>query len=445
MNFARLICVIGCAIQLFGVLNNYFKREVISEVEFKFPRDIEVPDITFCTDFINAVNFDLYYNNQRSKIPGSCSHVNNSADLRSCLIEKFTIKEFTKYISQQYTVNAFYADLIIWPINIFEDIKFWIDSHESFKNPFKSGLCGITPYIREPLMCYTVHCKNSSSTGKISPLTVKQQDLRMSPTLRSILRIKFNETIFDRWDRTWIFLTPPGTLPRGFESAYLILRRAAGKTINYYISYKRVHVELLPYPFKSNCVYYNETFNGRTRLELFENCLNHLSNQRLGTIFYSTFNSVEVNSTLASPLRESSRYLHQYHKIEKQCSKLIDNPECISEYFITLGLGYQVLNKTSDQSTQLTLLAPTEPDLIKKSKPAFIIFQVFLYAGSVLGVWLGFNIVSHTGQIILLSGNRDEVKSNPNGHQDQKILFTKKTVRNRPKKYFKTIKIQAFD
>lgn len=407
MKCVQVFSLIGCSYQLISLFVNFFRFDVISVIEFTFPEEIIVPDVTLCTELVHSVNYETFYLNHSSLIPSNCSHVNNSNQLRHCIQSNFGTVRFASWIGENFNVKTFYSKLAIKPEQLFTNISFARKSL-SQSNVLKEGICTITPYIRDPLLCYTINCKN-----RTNHLILNQNDLKAAPNLGAIYLLLINQSFFNQWNKTLIYFTQPGILPRGFEFSQKLLDSKPFEPILFFVSYLRIYVKLRPFPYQSNCLNYSKLYGVSHRNERFENCLNDETSKKFESITYSTFIDVQSNLSFSNHLRSKLTFKQEFTKIEAECATRIIHPECVSNYLIPINVGRELFNRKSNYSG-FVIMAPSYPDLRKKTKPRTSYEDLFISSGSILSFWLGFNVLHHVGQFLSTEKSSGKIENNMN-------------------------------
>lgn len=400
-DFFILLCAISCSIQLITITTEFLKYPVLETIEISFPSTIEIPDLTICTQFLYAINWTYFLNH----------HINLITNYTNCKLQGSTDEqlnqtksffnemgqwEFQPFVEKHFTYQQFYKS-VIKSNELIDEIKFWTNNQtiniiES--NPLKEIDCSHETFIKDPHVCYHVGCRNKTAPTEAAFLT--KSDLNYGPMIGSIMQVTLNRSYFDHWEHAFVYIHSPLSLPYGDEvSSIMINSRNEGSI--FYLSYKRLIVNLLPLPYQTDCLDYLKQFKV-SRANLYEQCVNNKTKSEYKFINYQTIirEPEKFNYKFSNRLRFN--YSDQLDQIYSQCKLLVNKSQCNQRYFIPYSMGYEQL--FDQQSANFLIVAPVDPEINKTCVAKINLVNYFVSIGSILGTWFGFSVVKNLGHFL---------------------------------------------
>uniref|UniRef100_T1JPW4 Uncharacterized protein n=1 Tax=Tetranychus urticae TaxID=32264 RepID=T1JPW4_TETUR len=395
-----IFCIIVCSYQLYFTTMDYLEYNVITLLDIDFPDWLTVPDITFCVQFMNAVNWTAWAIHHPNLLPDKCTIMddekeNRSEHIRACFAE-MGADDFEGFVEQHFTVAKFYkiiikAESITIIYNKTEYFNGLEQKHEIF--------CATKTYLKDPHVCYHVACRNATNLSNF--VRFNRSRAIHAPTPGTLYYLDIYNVFFKVWDQIFVYIHSPLDLPRGPFQTYTVIKPKEKPSL-FFISYIKIIDSLLEPPYATNCRNYHDDVEGtRSLMHKYEQCLN---NQTLrldqSFVMYQTIieNPQEIEANFSNRLRY--KYKDKLNEIRAECEKLVGQPECKSLYYIPYVIGHErFLNFHYKLPSVFLIMAPTNPDIELKKSPALLLETYVVSIGSILGIWFGFSMVHHLGSL----------------------------------------------
>ncbi|XP_025015918.1 uncharacterized protein LOC112538505 [Tetranychus urticae] len=390
-----IVCAVCCSIQLYKITRVYLDYKTRTYIDISFTPQIEIPDITWCTQFLYTINWTHWLIEHRQLKPEDCSLDDNDTiavnQIKKCF-DKMGQYAFQAYVEKHFTVDRFYRT-IVKSHSVINGVFFWTQFGElnGLQDLNEEIICQTKTFIRDPQVCYHVACRNKSDPNR--PLYFAKNRLNMASNIGSLYQVSVLQEYFKRWEHIFIFIHSPLFLPHGFEISHTILS-GVDQPSTYYLQFRRMIVNLLPAPYKSNCIQYRDSKGKlQSQAQHYEQCVNNKTLQLdPSLVFYRTL-IVDPNNTKAhfvNRLRFKPKYADLLEEIHDTCRQVTLNSECRKLFYATALIGYEDL--INSNATLFTIMNSVEPDLNKTTIADFPLGSYIIYIGSTLGTWFGFSM-----------------------------------------------------
>uniref|UniRef100_T1JPW8 Uncharacterized protein n=1 Tax=Tetranychus urticae TaxID=32264 RepID=T1JPW8_TETUR len=398
-----LLCIIVCSYQLYFTTMDYLEFNVITLLDIDFPDWLTAPDITFCVQFLDAVNWTAWAIHHPDLLPDNCTIIddvkeNRSEHIRQCFTD-MGADDFEGFVEQHFTVAKFYK-LVIKADSLFKDIIIYNKTgnfnglqrnHEIF--------CTTRTYHRDPHVCYHVACRYGTNYSDY--IRFNRSRLIHSPNPGAMYHVDLYDEIFKSWDDVMFYIHSPLDLPRGPLQSYTVVKPKEKPSL-FLISYIRVIDNLLEPPYATNCKNYHHNVDGtRSLMHKYEKCLNNQT-LKLDPSFVMYRTMIENPQKVEANFSYRLRYKHKdkLNEIRTECERLVRQPECKSLHYIPYVIGHErYLYFLENHQSAFLIFAPENPDIKLKKSPVFILETYVVSIGSILGIWFGFSMVHHLGSL----------------------------------------------
>uniref|UniRef100_A0A158P4K3 Uncharacterized protein n=1 Tax=Tetranychus urticae TaxID=32264 RepID=A0A158P4K3_TETUR len=376
-----LFCLLGCLFQLVHLTRIYLKFEVITEIVISLPQRLVLPDICMCIEIVQFVNLtklnELYPALAQQMIKYDRSE-NNATVTDIYGVNASVINHYVLYnLRINETYNLLYPDSHL--------INSWEIGSRSIVNQsvLESQGCRMRGRFKDFGYCITIGCPQSNHQA------FGEFDYLRSQIGRPMFAIYLNRQAINHIPNMYVALIKNTALPRGNTIKFETLKLNASR--KYPISYHIFRSNLLPPPYSTQCEdYASDRFD--TMEHARELCLTNATLKRYNIPFPKVLASPDwgyyngyrlmfdaiTNQTLQTEL----------DSIVLGCINITYQPHCHDTYYITTTTDSEYI---SSSNSQVELRKPVEPYITTTCQPKQSLPEFFIYAGSVLGTWFGFN------------------------------------------------------
>ena len=372
-------CVLCSLYHLFTVFDDYFRREVNEFISMDVSKEIEVPTLSVCFEVIDFVAFRDYVE----------KNYNLSFDQETLYISYYTPLDGKLTLRQLY-------NLLPKNDSIFKYVRI---SPKFFNGIWLKPKVQIHPYFFEPFYCFAIGVRDEK------PYRVDWNDISIADYGGTILGVSLNLEAISRHATIFLFTHPHKTL---IHEATLGVQRVSLIELknNCEFSYEKVKYNLLPYPYKTNCLNY-KNIGYKTRSEAIDICIQALARKEFNRSLPFSSASVESESYIGFgfiyKILVNITILNKLRNIKKICGQQYYKPDCELTYFKLSNCW--IFDGVSD-NLNLKMKVMNRPYIEVFSRETVTISQSIIYFASILGLWFGFSIAFDVPKALKFASHR---------------------------------------
>lgn len=379
--FHFTFCAVGLIWQTWMICDLYFQYKVTTSIETFFPDEIDPHDVTFCSRFVDLLDFDQIKletgKNWSYTLDYNITHIYHD-ELTVAQIFAFTPKE-EKILKELSFREAGHSNII----TIFGDK---INDHVN-----------IHKFLYLDNVCYKIGLRNDAgyfysnvAVNIVSPGSFYK--LKFSQALRRSQYIKVQVSLSNDFPYRSLMMTP--IIHTDYDD-----KTGKPKT-NYYTSYvqKVIVDQLLPYPYETNCHPYQGDDN---EIVCTQECIRSMIMDRFGKIPYSIYirNSSLTEKMISYLDLENNETEHTVSEIHRNCSiKTCWKKACRYSVVSTITNSRQ---RSGSSSITVKYIIPLLTWTRIRGSPALNPVEFVLYVLSMLSTWTGISILSMNPVAIL--------------------------------------------
>lgn len=367
-----LLCLVGLVIHAYCYTCMYLSYGTLSDVDLHQGEETYIPKISVC--------FSI-------SVLMSGNKMKNSLKDLSEIYESFTLGEiFNRSIASERILSSCS-----------------IRTNDTFLMLRLSSQCTsylkINKLFRSGFLCYrfqVIERQNVSRRLFSRPVTMSTT----SPG--AILGIVFNRQL-EQYIRYFNAFIHQQQLPLAQDTFFAHFSRAPMDFSMFYMTFNMKINRLMPAPYDSNCLYYDQEGTFDSRGDCFQICIieklkksNHSLSMEL-TIdehLMRKMNIQQMKYTSIESLRDA-HYVHSLHTLESECEQSCKRPDCVSAYYTTTGI-----TQTGRYPLSLVMYMPSEYRLEASTIAMCSLTQYFGDILSAISIWFG---LSFFGTIRTLS------------------------------------------
>lgn len=366
-----IICFAGAIYQISQISLIYFSYATSSAVELKIPNHYKIDSLTFCTRYIDVLDFKRIREDNKSR--------NWFLTLTAYWIRRYqdelTISEILKYTPKEsdFIDNASYRRKSTFKL-------FECDSTSCAK------FFTIRRFVYLEYICYTVDAQYKNESLSYQALTITPSaageifDITLSDKLNDSHLIK-------------IVSHEPGTLP--YKSLQNVARQQrefdesrAANFNSFTSSAVKLLIHRLPAPYDTMCVDY-KSFGFVRRYDAIQICITQKVVQYFNKLPFSVIVDEPINLSVISYLDiENKAKTAKLIEFENECTKKYPHEDCISE------ISFTATHTDVGDRLSLRLITATSPFTNIKFVTQTSFVQVVSVVMSTASTWTSFAVIS---------------------------------------------------
>lgn len=357
-------CFIGLLLHAYFYTAQYLRYATLSDVNLRQNAFIEAPTLAVCF-FVSSL------------IKGKDVH-HGISEIQEVL-EKYTLEQIFSAVPPSDKILVYCT---IRTNDTFQTIRHQGSCLEYFK---------INKIFRLGFLCYSFQVKESarvSSMMELRPVLTAQN----SPGILYGIEISGDIARYVDYFNLFTYFKD---FPIAQDTYLAHFSRQPMKLHMFYLSYNIKSSNLLPSPYDSNCLVYQDLgFRGRS--QCFQVCVIRklrLSNHSLTielTVDEQMMQGLKIGKMKYSALEleKDKTFTKQYDEIEDQCWRSCLRPDCYSSYYITHGI-----TSTQHARFMIVLHSPSEHLLEAKKRPEIDLTQYLNDVVSFFSIWFGLSVL----------------------------------------------------
>ena len=377
--------------QFYNLVDVYTKYPTKINTEIRFNiRESEIPSISVCYHYIMLIGknetiklyskFDEMYKKIYSRI--------NEFDTDEVKLENSWRTIRTLLTLEGVNVDVIKQTFIQRPI-----------IHCYLVNEFGESIqCQQKTNIRvtrdDKYQCYSLF-NQMFKKRKLNPLTINVPLKGSRPFLHFYIWLNNSNAVYSP-RRVKLVIHPPHDNPLDHISSSIEI-----ETKSYQISYSKIIALLLPSPYKTDCVNYNEDTDYDSQQDCLDQCLVQLTLKHC-SCWPSSVQSPNITQLdqvcwLVKPNQHNCT-----SEVESKCYGICKSPDCIQERYSfevrnshqRLRAGPQWVQDLKNTTAKITILTPFNFETTFIHKPEYNLIQIICYIVSLLGFWYGISVLS---------------------------------------------------
>jgi hypothetical protein len=378
-NFLTVIlCLTGLFWQMYILINEYFKYNIVSDVSMIKDREVRPPAISICIPFVEDIDWDkLGWNYTYDEW---------------VRLDQSKRDQLTMNLQQNWTIRKVFQET-----DDLESMKTrgWvrrIDSYEVERDP---EFMYIKKYVREDFVCFRITHADVKDDNRSLYFMSHRNSYGNEPG--GILSFSLDKKKLRRVTKISIFLHSNNVFPRGdadypfiFISSNESSIFSDGSTYRA-LTYTQQTQYFLHPPFKFGCFDYEH--HPELGLESQEHCINYCMRMRV----LQRFNESSFTATFLEP--KDYRIMSKYSlvlnrqkeivvdKIFKKCLSDCPNIECIQVRYLPA-----LVSTRESADVTFLLQEPNGPECIITFLPKLTLMELYVQIMSICGVWLGVSL-----------------------------------------------------
>ena len=346
----HFFALIGLSVQTIIISVEFFHFFVERDAEFVIPKKLWIPDLTLCMKI-----WDMVPEKKAMKVSQVLIYTVDVEDLVSSQLVRLGNKHCLM-VNNTISVTGCDGSMIITKGLISDNVCYTLSYNFTHGNGQTRETISNTNHLTDDLKntFYTVIL--AEQLRNMSSFIPVVHSPRQSPT--------------NSYDLSEFH-------PRGVKEGKFVFRA-------YQVSYKSYTIQLLPSPYETRCKKY-----AKSQAECKEKCTSNYYLENTAEcpedVFITNF-TVFGDRTLTSGLDFAKKRI-------KSCTRRCRQEDCSLKYSTSRVRGVNTRFQNAD-GVIISLIAPLDPQVEVKSKPAFPTFEYILYIASCLGIWFGVSFLS---------------------------------------------------
>lgn len=395
------LCLSGCLYQIKSVTDAYFSYLMTTKVKIELPSELRPPALNICFRYSDVFNKTRF-------LEESDNYKEDKRVLEEPLGNFVTIEDIFKYTPENN--KGLFARCIYRTGGSYNFHEEDGEKCHSFFN--------VTNFYMQEYICYRIILSLNFTLPYI--YTVPAFALTYPNLLYSV---SFFKETFGPTEYLKVILNDITGYPfRSASFAPVIKRFNENETndarYNYFTaSYFTVKNILLPAPFATNCVNYNEKgiFD---KEDCIKQCLIQLCTDKLDRYPYSILEQNKANYKIIGEhdLEFNLTVKKLYYRFERKCNNLCKSIDC--------NVGYTVTSVNKDPQVRFmsfNVLIPQFPYYQVEYSPKTKFIEYFIYVFSCFGIWFGLSFLSLNPFRIDWSKVIGKIKSNSSWLQQGEV------------------------
>ena len=388
-----LICLAGGSWQLFTILDNYLKYEIISEVYYIKDDSVTPPAFSLCLPYVEVLN----YKNMSSPFD----------EITPKYWVDIDTNEKRDRISHGIQRNLTVTDIFNLTPELTDIMKAgYVRKKGSYRIEY-DNLQGmqITKYVKDDLVCYQINYEGQNRVFREPRFTLRSHHITYGQEPGIHMVISIDRDAINHLSKAVLYLHPYGQLPRGdrdFPLNYMSSRSSQlfSNSSSYIgITYYKANLNLLPAPYSTRCrnfsnfhppltTGFNLTFDSEYHCIHF--CMRMKTLRRFNeSSFTTTFEGPEdVHIMTKYSLYTDSFLEKEFDNIFDSCIKQCPGQSCQKVFFMPA----LVTTRESDDVTFL-IYDMAGLETTANFQPKMGTVELLVQVLSVSGVWLGLSCV----------------------------------------------------
>lgn len=409
--FWVIVCLIGNAVQLYWIANQYFRYEISTNVQLLTPDRIDLPVVTMCFDLIRVIKWSAMTEEERQSVlisdgeyifPQLIEKEGNITirDIEKAVHSSVEILERTMLINRlQATFNTSrFFQVVFKGMDMFSTTFLFNPIKKNLDAIMDDDLLEVRSFMRDNNICYLFNVKKHSWIAGLSYSAIRKQSLLSKNVICSFW---FHEEIVWMLSDAVYILSAIGHNSRLDTNAFLKLPMST--RTGFTLSYNEYRSTLLPPPYATMCRNYSkEGFTSKGGC--YETCLRRLSLQRMRSLHSSL--AIFPNET-----RKMASFMTLYadkfankidlpQEVDNICTEECSRRDCSTVLYAPRYLLSQKKNYPSSVSQYVSLTPIIKADCLEQLS----LIQFLTDIASSLGFWLGMSAVGTASFIVYSFG-----------------------------------------
>lgn len=392
------LCLVGALLQMYQILNNYLKYEMMSEVNFFKEDFVRPPAFSICFSYVELIDFSGLNTNDTQIDVDFWNNITSNK-------EREVISD---HLQQQLTIKQIFdrtpnlTDLLIngW-VRRANSYEVNYDNFEDMKS---------VKYVKDDLVCYAISHAGQNGSSRSDNFHLRSHHITYGQEPGTQMMVTLDRSKVNHVSKAVAYLHPFDQLPRGdadFPFNYISNEEAKlfTKASSYIgLTYQKININLLPAPYGSGCHNYSHRNPGqfgwtldekkRVTFESEYHCIHYCLRYRTlkffnETSFTSTFgDALDIQIMTKHSIYQSMEKEVNFDRIFDSCQNSCSGKSCVKSIFMPALVAVRESDEVTFMIYDMAGLETTAT-----FKPKILLVELLVQVLSVSGVWLGVSCV----------------------------------------------------